>query len=263
MNEVEIWKNIAGYEGRYQVSNLGQIRSVSRWVNAPQERRLFVEGRILSLQRSKVGYVYVSLLGENQKQKRWLVHRLVALTFIPNPCNYPTVNHIDENKSNNRVSNLEWCSYSYNISYGKGNENRKESKKKKIEMYNRETGEYIKTFNSIDEASEITGVNRTTISEVAANRYGRRSAGGYIWRFGSESERKKRGLRDEIVVLERYPRKRKVEMLNKETEEVIRTFNSISEAANSLNISERQIQGVCSHKKYQHSAGGYGWRYAD
>lgn len=256
----EIWKAVVGYEGKYEVSSIGRVRSIPRYVRNSVGSQTFVEGKILTASKDKAGYIHVSLSDSEYKTRRWSVHRLVAIAFLKNPDNLPVVNHKDENKSNNCVENLEWCSQSYNLSYKDGQKKRRQQK---IEMYNRETGEYIKTFNSIDEASKETGTNRTTISQVASNNYGRRSAGGYIWRYAKDSIRERRGLRDEIVVLKRYPRKRKIEMLNKETEEVIRIFNSISEAAKTLNISERQIQGVCSHKKYQHSAGGYKWRYAD
>ena len=180
----EIWKDAVGYEGRYQVSNLGHVRSVSRWVDASQGRKLFLEGKVLQLQPDNVGYMHVSLLDKNHKIKRWTVHRLVAIAFIENPHNYPIVNHKDENKSNNCVNNLEWCTQSYNLYYNEGQKKRRE---RKIEMYDRITGEYLRTFNSIDEASKIMKINRTTISQVAANLRGRHTAGGYKWRYADKT----------------------------------------------------------------------------
>lgn len=97
-NFKEIWKDIQGYEGLYQVSNLGMIRSTRGLRNQVG---------------NGYGYLCVDLWKHN-KRKRFYVHRLVANAFLKNEHNYPTVNHKDGNKSNNCVSNLEWCTYSYN-----------------------------------------------------------------------------------------------------------------------------------------------------
>ena len=256
----EIWKVIIGYEGKYEVSNFGRIRSLPRYVRNSVGSQTFVDGKILAACKGNAGYIHVILSDNNYHKKRWLVHRLVALAFIPNPHNYPVVNHKDENKSNNNVDNLEWCTQSYNLSYREGQRKRR---MKKIEMYDRTTGEYLRTFDSIDEASRTMGINRTTICNVAAGKPNNHSAGGYIWRFADEKVRRKRGLCDEIVVLDKYPRKRKVKMIDKDSGVVVSVYNTISEAARKNNIPERQIQAVCSHKKYHHTAGGYIWQYAD
>ena len=115
MNE-EIWKPIEGYEGLYEVSNTGRVRSIDRY----DSRNHFRRGRILKLSYDTVGYLIVGL-HSNGKKKTYLVHRLVAPAFIPNPDNLPQVNHRDEDKTNNRVENLEWCDSKYNLSYGTRN----------------------------------------------------------------------------------------------------------------------------------------------
>lgn len=123
--EKEIWKPIKGFEGSYEVSNYGNVRSLDRMVkclNGYEHRN----GKMLKPHKNKKGYMSVSLGKNNQK----LVHRLVAEAFVPNPDNLPIINHIDENPSNNFSSNLEWCDYSYNNSYGDGNVQRTETKKK-------------------------------------------------------------------------------------------------------------------------------------
>lgn len=105
---IEKWKDIAGYEGIYEVSNLGRIKTVARVDRAgkpvPERIRSNVEVH---------GYLYCELWKDNHS-KRFAVHRLVASAFIPNPEGKPEVNHIDGNKKNNVISNLEWCTYSEN-----------------------------------------------------------------------------------------------------------------------------------------------------
>lgn len=105
----EVWKDIDGYEGKYQVSNLGRVKSLN--YNRTGEEKL------LKPLENKCGYVRV-VLYKDRRAKNYLIHRLVAETFIPNPNNYPIINHKDENKQNNKVKNLEWCTYEYNNTYG-------------------------------------------------------------------------------------------------------------------------------------------------
>lgn len=108
----EEWRSIKGYE-YYEVSNLGRIRS---WINNKWRKR--VTPRILSPYKLSKGYLGVSLSSTSNSDKTLKIHRLVAEAFIPNPNNLPQVNHKDENKENNCVSNLEWCTNNYNLSYG-------------------------------------------------------------------------------------------------------------------------------------------------
>lgn len=118
----EVWKDIPGYEGLYQVSNTGEVKSLNY--------RGSGETKLLKQSTNKKGYKRV-VLCKNRKKKNHSVHRLVAITFIPNPDNLPIVNHIDECKSNNMVSNLEWCTLVYNNAYGTRNERISENKKGK------------------------------------------------------------------------------------------------------------------------------------
>jgi len=106
---MEIWKNVKGYEGYYQVSNKGRVRSIDRVI--PDGRKY--KGCIRVLCNDKDGYPYV-VLAKNGKNKTLKIHRLVATTFIPNPQNKYAINHIDGNKENNSVENLEWVTQSEN-----------------------------------------------------------------------------------------------------------------------------------------------------
>ena len=113
---MEEWRSIPGYEGLYEVSNLGRVRSLDRYVKYSNGNIHLHKGKVLSLGKNTDGYLKVHLKC-NTKCKTITVHRLVALTFIPNPDNLPCVNHKDEDKTNNRVENLEWCTQQYNLNY--------------------------------------------------------------------------------------------------------------------------------------------------
>lgn len=119
---VEQWKNVIGYEGLYEVSNLGNVRSLDRYTNAKNNKVRLVKGKLLKSYKLNSGYLIVDLYISPNRRKHHLVHRLVAEAFIQNPYNLEEVNHIDENKSNNVVSNLQWCNKQYNNSYGTKNE---------------------------------------------------------------------------------------------------------------------------------------------
>lgn len=109
--EKEIWKDVVGYEGMYQVSNIGGVRSL-RFSYPWRGSIRFNNPKTLSPYKDSHGYLQVDIRG-----RAFLVHRLVALAFIPNPNNYRCVNHKDENPRNNRVDNLEWCTHKYNVAY--------------------------------------------------------------------------------------------------------------------------------------------------
>ena len=170
----EIWKDIHGYNGYYQVSNLGRVKSVDRVVLSSgfeQHRR----EKILKQPKQTTGYSTVNLCVDNIR-KRFLVHRLVAEAFIPNPDNMPHINHKDENKRNNCVENLEWCDPKYNNNYGTFKERISKSKKKPVVCV-----ELNIRFASQGEASRQTGISQACISFSCYNP--NRKAGGYHWKF--------------------------------------------------------------------------------
>ena len=107
----EIWKDIPNYEGLYQISNLGRVKSF------PRKGTHTKKERILKFAKSNKNYL-IAMLTKHNKRKAKSVHRLVAEAFIPNPNNFPQVNHKDENRHNNCVDNLEWCTNHYNCNYG-------------------------------------------------------------------------------------------------------------------------------------------------
>lgn len=160
----EVWKDCKGYEGLYQVSNLGRVWSVK-------------SQRVLKPAGDE--YLHVCLTAKNGKLKNEKVHRLVALAFIDNPDQFPCVNHKDEDKKNNCVDNLEWCSYQYNNAYGTRN-------KKKIVQLTLD-GEYVATFNSVNSAAEAVNRGRTAITECLKGR--NKSCAGYRWLYLEDYEK--------------------------------------------------------------------------
>lgn len=161
------WKPVVGYEGYYEVSNTGLVRRI--------------KGNILKPKIEKNGYVRYHL-SQNGKAKTILAHRIVALAFIPNPNNYPTVNHKDENKENNQVDNLEWCDMPYQNRYGQGAINRNKAKEKPVLQYDKD-GNFIKKFDSVKKAATELNLNESSIHYVCKKQRRYKSTGGYIFKY--------------------------------------------------------------------------------
>ena len=120
----EEWKDVKGHEGAYQVSNMGRVRSKARYIVRRDGRRVYMLERIIKQTHINSGYRIINLHNEDGTIYHKLVHRLVAEHFIPNIENLEQVNHKDEDKHNNKVSNLEWCTREYNAQYGTNQERR-------------------------------------------------------------------------------------------------------------------------------------------
>lgn len=170
----EVWKDINGYEGKYEISNLGRIRSLKN--NCGNNRK---EPLILKQSTDKRGYLRVGL-SKNNKQKLFLMHRLVAQAFIPNLKNLPQVNHKDENKQNNNVINLEWCNNKYNINYGTRKEKISEKFGRKILQFDL-NGNFISEWNGTCKASRELKINEGNIWECCNKK--RKTAGKYFWKY--------------------------------------------------------------------------------
>lgn len=193
----EVWKDVKGYEGLYQVSNLGRVKSLGfdKWH----------KGRILKPAfDSKGNYLFVGLHKDGKVTQR-NVHRLVAESFIPNPNSLPCVNHINEIKTDNRSNNLEWCTIEYNSNYGNAKRNMIESRRKnnKQEEINRKIkdtkkrnqslscekpvaqytmdGILIATYESATDAERKTGISRGGIQRCCVGRYSQ--ARGFVWKY--------------------------------------------------------------------------------
>lgn len=168
----EIWKDIPGWEGWYRVSNLGRVRRIKRHGKS-------CSCNILKQREVVKGYMAVCLCKDGV-QKWMRVHRLVAMAFIPNPNNYPIINHKDENVKNNCVSNLEWCTVAYNNVYGTARQRRAESCSKPIAQYTPE-GKLIATYINAKEAAIKNGFHRGAINFCCNGK--RNQHRGFIWKF--------------------------------------------------------------------------------
>lgn len=182
----EIWATIRNYNDLYQVSNLGNVRTLN--YKRTGEVRILRPGI-----QKRTGYLSVTL-NKNGTQKTKPVHRLVAEAFIPNPNNYKIINHIDGNKANNNVTNLEWCTHShnnkhaYNLGLKKVTENQRKAgkmKAKAVIQYDLD-GNYIKRWKSQAEAAQTLNINQRNISSCCRGKY--KNAGGYIWRIADTLE---------------------------------------------------------------------------
>lgn len=165
----ETWIDVKGYEGLYQVSNLGNVKSLGN-----DKKR---KEKILIPSLNNKGYQKVNLC-KNGKDETRKVHRLVAEHFIPNPDNLPQVNHRDEDKTNNCVNNLEWCDAAYNNKYG----TRTAKTSKPIIQYTKD-GQFVAEFPSTMEAARQTGVSVGNICSCCKGNPKYSHAGGYIWRY--------------------------------------------------------------------------------
>ena len=196
MNKIEIWKDIEGYEGLYQISSFGRVKS------------FVYKEKILKPTTGRTdGYVRISL-HKDRRIRTYTIHRLVACAFIPPIADKPYINHIDGNKQNNYVGNLEWCTASENqfhaVERGLSSINHPK-KSKAVDMFSRD-GELIATFPSLAEAHRQTTVAISNIYQCC--KHGCKTAGGYVWRYHNEDmspkEKSEKEFRINKIITELY-----------------------------------------------------------
>lgn len=173
---MEQWREVRGFEGMYEVSDRGNVRTIPRKF-APYQK-------FMTQRYDKYGYKTVALTRDKIFLKK--VHRLVAEVFIDNPDDLPQVNHLDGNKANNNLENLEWCTPMQNFDHAvrNGLKNMKKISSKPVSQYDL-SGNYIGSYSSATEAARRTGMDNSTISYIARKRV-KNPTTGYIWRYGDD-----------------------------------------------------------------------------
>lgn len=189
-----IRKQVVGYEGLYEVDQFGRVYGIDRIKTVVDNGRIYekhIAGKQMKQSTHTKGYKTVSLT-KNGSTKTMFVHRIVAEAFLPNPNNLPMVNHKDEDKTNNFIDNLEWCTASYNRTYGKAIERQakkmrgRESNKKIAIIQKNMNGEFLDWFDSLTKAAENVNGSTSAISVVCKGK--RKTAYGYLWEYGDRNE---------------------------------------------------------------------------
>ena len=173
----EIWKPVVGYEGLYQISNMGRVKSLERKDCLGRT----VKERILKQTVTHDGYLIVGLYAGG-KLKTLMVHRLVCEAFNDNRDEKPEVNHINEIKTDNRACNLEWCTRRENLNHGTHNERSGKTRSKPVGQYTLD-GELVKIWQSTKEIQRQAGFSQGNISKVANGKL--KTAYGFIWKYVS------------------------------------------------------------------------------
>lgn len=242
--ENEIWKDIVGFEDEYMVSNHGRIKSKSRIVKSNKCERS-IKGVVKLQNLNTHGYCSIRL-AKNGKSKLYSVHRLVAEAFLPNPSNLPVINHKDEDKTNNLVDNLEWCTQKYNTEYSGILPKLKEINSMQVEQYNLQ-GEFIQSYNSATDAAKAVGGLVSNICACCNGLTG--SSYGFVWKFTEKEKTSRTKVHKRRVVQKSL------------TGEILGYFDSIKEGSAKTGCTQIGIYACCKHK--QETTNGFKWEYAD
>ena len=183
----EIWKDIKGFEGKYQISNIGRIKRLSNFIVRNNGRKQSWKEKILNPTKDSSGYYTIRSCKKNNikegKSITLRIHRLVAEAFIPNPNNYNYINHIDCNKENNVWTNLEWCTNEYNVKQAWAT-GLCDNQKKKINQYDLQ-GNFIRSYESAREAERLGGFRNQNIAHCCKNK--QKTHYGYIWKYANDN----------------------------------------------------------------------------
>lgn len=246
----EIWKAVRGYEGIYEVSDQGYVRSLPREVGARNNKKRWVKGKMMTGSDNGNGYKSVMLTIDGHG-KRHYIHRLVAEAFIPNPNDFSEINHKNEDKGDNRAVNLEWITHKDNINYGSCIEKIAAPQSFEVKQFDYD-GNYIATYRSIVDASRKTGINYSDIRKCINGKTV--TAGGYIW-ISPKKPSVKFPSKEEII---KARHAKSVDQYDIDGH-FIKTYMLMKDAAEDNNINSSAICGCC--RMNLSTAGGYVWRY--
>lgn len=247
----EIWKPIKGYEGRYSISNKGNVKSESRYVKSNLGMRLIHE-HILKPIKMNTGYYAVNLRKANKNQMI-NIHRLVAENFVDGYSEIKdTVNHINGIKTDNRAENLEWVTHGENIELawktGLCHTSELTGGIKSVVKIEPETGKVLATYDSITIASKENNISTSGISSVLSRK--KNTSGGFVWRYATDD------LSNCVCKLKTRP----VVQIDKNTKEIIKEFESVSAAQRKFSSNSNIWLCCCGRRK---SAYGYKWMFKD
>lgn len=283
---MEIWRDIEGYEGLYQVSNFGNVKSLQ--FGPKNHPGIHSQPRTLRIAKSSTGYTHVQLYKEG-KSSTILVHKLVAKAFVPNPLAKPEVNHIDANRANNKAENLEWVTHKENLQYAVKIGNRKPPRKSTIEngiagngtarkdsikrnkkpvLQYTPDGKFVKKWDSIAEIEKFYNCNRTGIANCLSGK--NKTSFNFVWISYNCYD----AIADTIPPV-KYGRKnggkeyeyhssgkmgRKVLQYSLDGE-LIKEWDNCCQAAKELKIAKQNIY-ICANGKYRQSY-GFIWKWSD
>lgn len=264
-----MWKPVVGYEGLYEISSLGRVKALPKDVIDSMGRYTRRDERFLKVNISKrTGYPFVGLY-KNGKQHTVCIHRLIAEAFIPNPNHFPCINHIDENRANSVLGNLEWCTYKYNNNYGHARENRAYSQKKYYEkngspnkghrggfaviQYDLKGNMIARYEKGLPEIEELKGKRLPSLSSCLCHK--NKSAYGYVWKyegvpFSYDPKRSNEGKKFPNVVKSHQKQVIKKDLLGN----ILATYNSVSKAAKANNFERHALS---RKKKGEYRIGDY------
>jgi len=253
INLKEEWRDIKDYEGTYKVSNTGKIKSLDRYIDYSNGKTYFYKGIFLKPQKHPAGYLQVGL-SLNGETNSLLIHRLVAEAFIENPNNLPEVNHKDENKKNNFINNLEWCTEIYNSNYG--TKGQRISDKNSLTTYQYSlNGELITIYKSTLEAQRITGSDRVSIQQCCTNSL--KTSNGFVWSYKELSQEEVIN----IVKSKKWDNKPKEILQIDNNGIVINQYSSLHDIKRKTGFDSSYISNCCRNKC--NKAYGYKWVYKD
>lgn len=260
--EGEIWKDIPNYEGYYQVSNIGRVRSLDRVAINSLGRKYYYKGKILRQVFTKFKYFRIEL-NKSGYSRAYFTHVLVAIAFIPNPNNFPVVNHKDEKPSNNKVENLEWCTIKYNTNYGTAIQRRSKTISLPVVQLTK-NNEIVKIYDSGTIAEEKFGYSQGHISLccVGIEEY----SAGYKWVYLKDY---KPELTEEEILhyknvkapIPENVHKKKIVKLSLDNE-FVKQYDKIIEAANEYGAKWGTAIVACCKGRLER-AYGYKWMYLE